>query len=178
VTREDMAVHLERLYRGAGFTPAAGCASACSFTDLTASYCLAGWICQLYRDDITAGCGNGYCGPDPVTRAQMAVFLGKVLSRRLGVTIPTFGNVCLTAGNCRAFDCKASGGASAFNDVPADSPYCASIHYMLAQDITAGCGGWYYCPWITIPRQEMAVFVAKSYNLIKTKPFPPTNPCP
>ncbi len=38
------------------------------------------WIEQLYNDGITAGCGGGdYCPDNPVTRAQMAVFLEKAV---------------------------------------------------------------------------------------------------
>ena len=34
------------------------------------------WIKQLYNEGITSGCGGGnYCPENPVTRAQMAVFL-------------------------------------------------------------------------------------------------------
>ena len=34
------------------------------------------WVEQLAAEGITSGCGNGnYCPNDPVTRAQMAVFL-------------------------------------------------------------------------------------------------------
>jgi hypothetical protein len=36
------------------------------------------WIEQLAAENITGGCATGlYCPDDPVTRAQMAVFLVK-----------------------------------------------------------------------------------------------------
>lgn len=38
-------------------------------------------IKQLAAESITTGCGSGnYCPEDPVTRAQMAVFLVKTFS--------------------------------------------------------------------------------------------------
>ncbi len=38
------------------------------------------WIEQYSRDGITAGCGGGnYCPDNPVTRAEMAVFVGKAM---------------------------------------------------------------------------------------------------
>jgi len=38
------------------------------------------WIEQYSRDGITAGCGGGlYCPGNPVTRAEMAVFVGKAM---------------------------------------------------------------------------------------------------
>jgi len=42
------------------------------------SYWAANWIEKLYADGITTGCGTSplvYCPDDPVTRAQMAIFL-------------------------------------------------------------------------------------------------------
>lgn len=178
VTREDMAVHLETLYRGSAFTPLPACASACTFTDLTPSYCLAGWICQLARDGITGGYADGsYGGPRAVTRAHMAAFLSKVLAWRLGETIPSSGTVCRTPSDCRAFDCKASGGTSAFSDVPAALSFCKSIHYIFGKGITAGCAVWQYCPSSTIARKEMAVFLGRSATLVEATPPPTTNPC-
>ena len=46
------------------------------FNDVDLSYWAVHWIEQLAAEGITSGCGNGnYCPEDPVTRAQMAVFL-------------------------------------------------------------------------------------------------------
>jgi hypothetical protein len=54
---------------------------ACSgtFTDVVGNpYC--GWIEQLYLDKITIGCGpSKYCPDHPVTRAQMAAYLGRAM---------------------------------------------------------------------------------------------------
>jgi hypothetical protein len=54
---------------------------ACSgtFTDVVGNpYC--GWIEQLYLDKITTGCGpSKYCPDHPVTRAQMAAYLGRAM---------------------------------------------------------------------------------------------------
>lgn len=185
VLREDMAVHLERLYRGPAFTPAAACASRCSFADLTPSHCLASWICQLVLDDITRGCqissgGIDYCGPAAVTRAQMAVFLGDVVARRRSETVPTSGQVCRAPGDCRNYACVQAGqggGASAFADVASTHWACAYIHYIAIKGITSGCGVWQYCPDATIPRQEMAVFLVAADDLVKGTPLPATNPC-
>jgi hypothetical protein len=46
------------------------------FTDVDPTYWAAAWIKQLVAEGITSGCGAGtYCPENPVTRAQMAVFL-------------------------------------------------------------------------------------------------------
>jgi hypothetical protein len=76
VTRSEMAVFIERGIHGSSFVP-----PACSgiFTDVP---CPSGfavtYIEALSKAGIAAGCGGGnYCPDDPVTRAQMAVFIDK-----------------------------------------------------------------------------------------------------
>jgi len=79
VTRDQMAVFLLATLEGALFTP-----PPCSgvFGDVA---CPGGfavdWIEELAARGITAGCGGGnYCPTNPVTRAEMAVFLVKTFS--------------------------------------------------------------------------------------------------
>ena len=80
VTRAQMAVFLMRAKWGVNFfvytpPPAVGL-----FTDVPVDFWAAGWIEALASDGITAGCGDGkYCPNDPVTRAQMAVFMVRAL---------------------------------------------------------------------------------------------------
>ena len=75
VTRAQMAVFLLRSKYGAAYTPPAVGAST-GFGDVPPDYWSAAWIKQLVTEGITTGCGNGnYCPENPVTRAQMAVFL-------------------------------------------------------------------------------------------------------
>jgi hypothetical protein len=69
-----MAIFLLRAEHGAGYLPPP--ASGTQFTDVPADYWAAAWIEQLAREGITSGCGGtAYCPENPVTRAQMAVFL-------------------------------------------------------------------------------------------------------
>jgi hypothetical protein len=76
VTREQMAVFLLKTKEGAAFTPPA-CTTA-TFSDVPCSSPFAPWVQELVARGITAGCATGlYCPTDPVTRAQMAVFLTK-----------------------------------------------------------------------------------------------------
>ena len=75
VTRAQMAVFLLRARHGSTYTPAVVGGST-GFNDVSTSYWAAAWIKQLAAEGITTGCGGGnYCPEDPVTRAQMAVFL-------------------------------------------------------------------------------------------------------
>jgi ELWxxDGT repeat protein len=71
LTRAEMAV---LLLGSRGITPPP--ATGTVFSDVPAGYWAAPWIEELARQGVTGGCGNGnYCPGQPVTRAQMAVFL-------------------------------------------------------------------------------------------------------
>ena len=73
LTRAQMALFLLRARHGPAFQPPAPTGL---FGDVPASYWAAAWIEQLAREGITAGCRpGGFCPDEPVTRAQMAVFL-------------------------------------------------------------------------------------------------------
>jgi ABC-type transport system substrate-binding protein len=75
VTRAQMAVFLLRSKHGASYTPP-GVGTGTGFGDVPPDYWAAAWIKQLVTEGITSGCGSGnYCPEQPVTRAQMAVFL-------------------------------------------------------------------------------------------------------
>jgi predicted outer membrane repeat protein len=75
VTRAQMAVFLLRSKYDASYTPP-DVGAGTSFEDVSPTYWAAAWIKQLVNEGITAGCGNNnYCPEQPVTRAQMAVFL-------------------------------------------------------------------------------------------------------
>jgi subtilisin family serine protease len=79
VTREQMAVFLLKTLNGASYTPPA-CTTA-TFSDVPCSSPFARWIYDLVSRGITAGCSAGlYCPTNPVTRAQMAIFLVKTFS--------------------------------------------------------------------------------------------------
>lgn len=74
VTRAQMAVFLLRAINGSGYSPPS--ASGTQFADVDSGHWAVAWVEQLAAEGITGGCGGGnYCPDDPVTRAQMAVFL-------------------------------------------------------------------------------------------------------
>ena len=73
VTRAQMAVFLLRAKHGANFSPPPATGD---FNDVGVNDFAANFIEQLAFEGITSGCGNNnYCPGDPVTRAQMAVFI-------------------------------------------------------------------------------------------------------
>ncbi len=70
VTRAQMAVFIILALNDAPVTPTG------VFDDVPTSHFAAGFIERLAELGITSGCGGGnYCPNDPVTRAQMAVFI-------------------------------------------------------------------------------------------------------
>jgi ELWxxDGT repeat protein len=77
VTRAEMAIFLLKGEHGAAYAPPPVGADT-GFDDVPATHWAAAWIVQLAVEGITGGCAAArYCPEDPVTRAQMAVFLLK-----------------------------------------------------------------------------------------------------
>jgi len=143
VTRAQMAVFLERGMKGSGFSPPA--ATGAVFLDVGAGDFAASFIEQLSRDGITAGCGNNnYCPNGTVTRDQMAVFL---LKAKYGAN----------------YSPPAATGI--FEDVPLSYWAVHWIEQLAAEGITAGCGGGNYCPEAPVDRDQMAVFLVRTFDL-------------
>lgn len=143
VTRSQMAVFLERGMNGSGFVPPA--ATGTVFLDVGAGDFAANFIEQLAADGVTAGCGsNNYCPNAEVTRDQMAVFL-------------------LRAKYGAAYSPPPATGV--FTDVPPGRFAAAWIENLAADGITAGCGGGNYCPDAPVTRDQMAVFLVRTFGL-------------
>jgi hypothetical protein len=144
VTRAQMAVFLEKGVRyPSAFSPPN---VAPTFTD-TAGHWAEDWIEALRSDGITGGCGpNLYCPENPVTRAQMAVFLLKS-KYGSGYVPPSIG-----AG-------------TGFTDAPDTHWAAAWIKQLAVEGITGGCGSGIYCPDSSVTRAQMAVFLVKTFNL-------------
>ena len=147
VTRAQMAVFLLKARWGSLFVPAP--ATGTAFPDVPASNPFAPWIEELVREGITAGCGGGlYCPDNPVTRQQMAIFLLKTLEGSTYVP---------------------PAGVGIFPDVsPCPSPNCNFIEELYNRGITGGCQAspLLYCPQNAVLRQQMAVFLVKTFGII------------
>ncbi len=143
VTRAQMAVFLERGFRGSDFVPPPATGSV--FGDVAAQDFAAAWIEQLAADGITGGCGGGnFCPTGSVTRAQMAVFLLRAVYGA-GFTPPPASGV--------------------FPDVPVNYWAAAWIEQLAADGITSGCGGGNFCPENAVSRDQMAVFLVRAFDL-------------
>ena len=114
-----------------------------SFADVPTGHPFYAFIETLFHTGITGGCAGGYCPGNPVTRAQMAVFL---LKAKYGA----------------AHTPPACTGA-VFADVPCTGgPFDPWIEELASLQITGGCGGGLYCPNNTVTRAQMAVFLLKT----------------
>jgi len=136
VTRAQMAVFLERGMKGS---------MGNIFMDVGAGDFAASFIEQLAADGITAGCGsNNYCPDAVVTRDQMAVFL-------------------LRAKYGSAYSPPTAAGV--FGDVDLSHWAVRWIEQLATEGITAGCGGGDYCPDNEVTRDQMAVFLVRTFGL-------------
>ena len=146
VTRDQMAVFLLRAKHGSSYTPPAVGAST-GFADVPVTHWAAAWIKQLAAESITTGCGGGnYCPSAAVTRDQMAVFLLKA----------KYGS---------SYTPPAVGASTGFADVPVTHWAAAWIKQLAAESVTSGCGGGNYCPATVVSRDQMAVFLVKTFGL-------------
>ncbi|HKI02825.1 MAG TPA: S-layer homology domain-containing protein [Thermoanaerobaculia bacterium] len=144
VTRDQMAIFLERGSRGPLFVPPTATGI---FADVPPGAFAADFIEQLFSDGITAGCSSSpmlYCPTANVTRDQMAVFLLRAKHGPSYVPPAATGTV--------------------FADVPANAPFAAFIEQLAAEGITAGCGGGNYCPASPVTRSNMAVFLDRTFG--------------
>jgi len=117
-----------------------------SFPDVPPDNNFYRFIETIFHRGVTGGCvGGGYCPANPVTRAQMAVFLLKAKLGSAHVPPPCTGTV--------------------FADVPCSgSPFDPWIEELASLQITGGCGNGNYCPGATVTRQQMAVFLLKAFE--------------
>jgi len=143
-TREQMSAFVLVSKEGAGYNPPA-CAPPNLFIDVpeTSGFCK--FIEELANRGVVAGCAPGrYCPTDPVTRAQMSVFVLRTLD-------PT-----LNPPAC---------GTPVFADVPASDPFCKWIEELARRNIVTGCGGGNYCPNDGVTREQMGVFLSLTFGL-------------
>jgi immune inhibitor A len=147
VTRGQMAIFL---IRGMVETP---CTTYHGyFTDVPESHPWWSWIERIYELNITAGCAGTpgvdlqYCPNQNVTRGQMAIFLIRAME---------------------ATPCSTYHGY--FTDVPESHPWWSWIERIYELTITTGCAGvpgnLQYCLSTDIPRDQMAVFLQRAFNL-------------
>jgi hypothetical protein len=98
---------------------------------------------------ITSGCAVAplrYCPDASVTRGQMAVFLVRAVDGHDPTTWPS---------------------TATFADVPTSHQFFKWVERIYALGITSGCAlsPLRYCPNANIPRDQMAVFLTRGFDL-------------
>jgi len=97
----------------------------------------------VYAEGITVGCSaERYCTGDPVTRAQMAIFLDRALP------LPDTTTDYYTDDNGKTGE--------------------AAINRLAAAGITGGCAPNKYCPTAPVTRGQMAAFLSRALDLPPT----------
>jgi hypothetical protein len=141
-----MAVFILRSKHGSSYNPPA-VGTDTGFVDVPVSHWAAVWIKQLAAEGITGGCAPGYYCPEAsVTRAQMAVFL-------------------LRGEHGSGYGPPAVGGSTGFTDVPTTYWAAAWIKQLATEGITSGCGVSLYCPENNVTREQMAVFLSRTFSI-------------
>jgi hypothetical protein len=113
------------------------------FDDVPFGYWAYDFIQTLGASGITSGCGgSNYCPEDPVTRAEMAVFLERGINGSTYTPPAASGTV--------------------FSDVPLSYWAAAWVEQLAADGITGGCGGSNYCPDDNVTRAQMSIFLLRS----------------
>ena len=112
---------------------------------VTSPFCR--WIEELARRGVVSGCGGSNYRPTAAaTREQMAVF---VRAR----SIPRSTPACVPP--------------NVYDDVPETSPFCRWIEELTLRGVVAGCGGGNYCPAVEVTREQMSVFLAATFGLVR-----------
>ena len=89
-------------------------------------------------------CGEGFCPHEPIDRATMAVWTVRVLDRTDPVSVTS----------------------TRFGDVDPSHPYAAFVERFADLGGTAGCNdGTVFCPDADVTRAQMAVFLARAFDL-------------
>ena len=115
------------------------------FLDVPAGHIFYSYVTTLVRNQITVGIGGGIYGvTDNTLRQQMAVFLLKAEH-----------GICYVPPPCTV---------PAFPDVPCSSNFAPWINQLVAEEITGGCAGGNFCPTNPVNRQQMAVFLLKTFE--------------
>ncbi len=113
-----------------------------NFSDVKGNSVFWPYIEGIFDEGITGGCATSptlmYCPTQEVSRASMAVFLVRAM-HGTAFTPPDATGI--------------------FDDVPTSHWAASWIEQLVADGVTAGCGGSSYCPDQAVTRAQMAVFL-------------------
>jgi len=147
VTRQQLALQLLKANDGADFS-APDCAAA-PFSDVLVSSPFCRFIQTLKTRGLTAGCApaaNRFCPLGLVSRRQAAVLL-----------LTTLEGAGYQPGDCVE---------KPFTDVEIEDSACTFIQEMEARGITQGCADDRFCPDQPLSREQLAVFLQRTFGLV------------
>ena len=143
VTRAHMAAFLARFYET---VTGQRCAGDHPFTDVAINSYAHGPVGCIYNLGVTTGISATAYGPNaPVTRAQMAAFLSRLVSE-------------LTSSDCT--------GSHPFGDVSPSSYGYGPVGCLYELGLTTGTSSITFSPDQVVTRAQMAAFLARTYRLL------------
>jgi len=152
VTRAEMAVFLLRAMFGSSYQPNPPQRGMFADVPYPGLELFTPWIEQFYLEGLTAGCSQNplrYCPNQPVTRAEMSIFIERALHGRNFQPNP------------------AQTGMFADVPYPGLESFTPWIEQFYLDGITAGCSQnpLMYCPQNLVTRGEMAVFIDRAFSI-------------
>jgi len=146
VTRDQMAVFISRALAGGDANVPTGPATA-TFPDVLTDHWAFRYVEYAVSHGVTGGYPDGTYRPtETVTRDQMAVFIARAM---------VGGDAYVPPGPATAY----------FPDVPTDFWAFKYIEYIKNQGVTGGYPDGTYRPAVVVTRDQMAVFVARAFEL-------------
>jgi len=151
VTRAGMAVFLARRLAGRSEGIPAGPDEA-TFSDVPTDHWAFAEVEYVVSRSIAKGYGDGSYQPTwQITRSQMAAFVARAVAE------PTGDEGLAT------FDAPES---PSFSDVPASMWCYLHVEYLADLGIVTGYSDGLYRPAATVTRDQMAVYVARAFDLL------------
>ncbi len=145
--RAEMAVFIARACVGGDDYVPTPTASP-SFPDVPTTHWAYKYIEYAHAAGTVQGYPDGYYHPDdPLNRAQMAVFIARAMCGGDDSKVPTYL------------------GAPSFLDVPADFWALKHVEYLKSHNVALGYPDGLYHPEYICARDQMAVFVARAFDL-------------
>jgi subtilisin family serine protease len=151
VTRDQMAVYIARAVAGGDASVLTGPAEP-SFTDVPTDHWAYRYVEYAQAQGIVQGYPDGSYQPDTVvTRDQMAVYIARAIVTPIGdANVPD----------------PDPGAEPSFTDVAADHWAYKYIEYCAAQGVVQGYSNGTYRPANPVTRDQMAVYVARGFELL------------
>jgi DNA-binding beta-propeller fold protein YncE len=147
VTRDQMAVYLARATVNRPIDIVHGPYPA-HFSDVPMEHWAYSQVEHVYREGIASGYEDGTYRPgEAVTRDQMAVFVARAM---------TGGDASVPTGPPTAH----------FSDVPTDHWAFKHVEYLRAEGVTGGYPDGSYRPEEAVTRDQLAVYVARAFDLM------------